>query len=131
MDKNIGVITFEDYKVLKINYEVNDNFNKDLFTGDINFQIGNGNEIIDDTMVIQLGVKLFEGINEEKRPFNMEVIIEGVFKKKDKTINLEEFIPNGLSILYPYLRAIVSTYTTNANILPINLPTININEYLK
>ena len=36
-----------------------------------------------------------------------------------------------VAILYPYARALVSTYTSNANIAPLILPTINVNQFLK
>ena len=33
--------------------------------------------------------------------------------------------------MYPYLRAIVSTYTASANVSPVILPAINVNAMLK
>lgn len=38
---------------------------------------------------------------------------------------------NAIAILFPYIRAIVSTYTAHANIVPVILPPMNINAYLK
>lgn len=42
-----------------------------------------------------------------------------------------DFEPNAIAILYPYVRSIISTYTTNSNVDPIILPTINVVEMLK
>ena len=44
---------------------------------------------------------------------------------------IENFKSNAVAILYPYARALVSTYTSNANIAPLILPTINVNQFLK
>ena len=48
----------------------------------------------------------------------------------DKPMKLEEipefFYPNSLAILFPYVRAFVSTMTLQANVRPIILPTINL-----
>ena len=33
--------------------------------------------------------------------------------------------------MYPYLRALVSTYTANSNVLPLILPAINVNAMLE
>ena len=38
---------------------------------------------------------------------------------------------NSVSILFPYLRSIVSTYTANSNVNTTILPTINVIKYLE
>lgn len=44
---------------------------------------------------------------------------------------LQNFETNAIAILFPYMRAIISTYTANANLAPVILPPMNINAYLK
>ena len=39
-----------------------------------------------------------------------------------------EFISNSIAILFPYVRAFVSTLTLQANIKPILLPTLNLSS---
>ena len=36
------------------------------------------------------------------------------------------FYPNSLAIIFPYIRAFVSTLTLQANVRPIVLPTVNL-----
>lgn len=50
---------------------------------------------------------------------------------EDAQSDIKFFEKNAIAILFPYLRAIVSTYTVNANVAPILLPAMNINEYLR
>ncbi|EXZ22215.1 pretranslocase subunit SecB family protein, partial [Bacteroides fragilis str. S13 L11] len=38
------------------------------------------------------------------------------------------FYPNSIAILFPYVRAFVSTLTLQANIKPILLPTLNLSS---
>lgn len=64
-------------------------------------------------------------------PFEMEVILKGYFGVENAQSDIKFFEKNAIAILFPYLRAIVSTYTVNANVAPILLPAMNINEYLR
>ena len=43
----------------------------------------------------------------------------------------DKFIKNAIAILYPYVRALISTYTANANINPLILPAINVNKLIE
>ena len=45
--------------------------------------------------------------------------------------DITRYEANAIAIMYPYLRAIVSTYTASANIAPVILPAINVNAMLK
>ena len=44
---------------------------------------------------------------------------------------IRDFEANAIAILFPYMRAIISTYTANANVAPVIIPPMNINAYLK
>ncbi|EGY78988.1 protein-export chaperone SecB [Peptoniphilus indolicus] len=129
--KNIdGIINFEDYRVLEVSYKLN----KEFYPEDainIKFDLGHGYQISDDQMLVQYGVKVFENAEKQNFPFEIKVIIEGLFTTKDSNVDFEKFLPNALAILFPYIRSIVSTYTAVANIAPLNLPTINTIQYLE
>lgn len=60
----------------------------------------------------------------------MEVILTGYFTEINNDNNMN-FEPNAIAILYPYVRAIVSTYTASANITPLLLPAINVNKLIE
>ena len=46
----------------------------------------------------------------------------------DPTINLDS---NAIAILYPYIRSIVSVYTSSINVPPLILPVINVNALIE
>ena len=78
--------------------------------------------------IVDLDVRIFE--DNEKYPFYMKVVLRGFFTIENNEDNIN-FEPNAIAILYPYIRSIVSTYTANANIMPLTLPVINVNKLLK
>lgn len=49
----------------------------------------------------------------------------------DEDMAKELLVVNGVTILFPYLRAMISNLTNVANVPTIVLPTINVIEYLK
>lgn len=59
----------------------------------------------------------------------VNVICEAQFSFQDP-VKIEKipdfFYPNSLAILFPYIRAFVSTITLQANVYPILLPTVNL-----
>lgn len=69
-------------------------------------------------------------INNEKNdmPFSIKVNVAGVFRLDNWEFsdNSELIKANTAAILFPYLRALVSMITTNANIPPYTIPVMNI-----
>ena len=78
-------------------------------------------------MEISLSTDIFKDI--EDAPFNMSVEIVGFFELEGIG-DIPHYEANAIAIMYPYLRAIISTYTSSANVMPIILPAININAVL-
>ena len=83
-----------------------------------------------------LTVDVFPRAREQDYPFECSVTVMGRFSA-ELSVNMEESVfhkrlsQNGLSILFPYVRAMVSDITRMANVTPVILPSINIVEYLK
>ena len=75
-------------------------------------------------MEISLSTEIFKDI--EDAPFSMSVEIIGFFELEGMG-DISHYEANAIAIMYPYLRAIISTYTSSANVMPIILPAININ----
>lgn len=63
----------------------------------------------------------------------MKVTIKGYFSidAEEAHIDVRMFEQNAIAILFPYLGAIVSIYTANANVAPVILPAMNINVYMR
>lgn len=126
MDKFKSKLIFNKYIVKDVLFEYNENFKERPV--EIEFKINKNVNYDKDRMIVDLKVKIFE--KDDKYPFHMAVSIRGFFtiENNDEEMNFE---PNAIAILYPYIRAIVSTYTANANINPLILPTINVNKLIK
>lgn len=124
-----GSINFEGYKILKASFDLNTEFSSDKPI-DISIGLGHNYQIEDTDMRVQLSVKVFEDAKNNDLPFELLLTIEGQFTF-DEGVDAKKFLPNALAILYPYIRAVVSSYTALANVTPLFLPTININNYLK
>lgn len=124
-----GKISFDEYRVLEVNYKLNTQFDSDESIM-ISFELGHDYQIYENGMNVQLGVKVFNDSENNGYPFEMNVNIEGIFSFEGN-VEGEKFLANALAILYPYIRAIISSYTSLANIPPLTLPTINIQQYLK
>lgn len=78
-------------------------------------------------MSINLVVEIFK--STKNPPFTMKVDMLGEFELVGED-NIERYKANAIAIMYPYVRAIVSTYTSSSNVLPVILPAINVNAML-
>ena len=66
-------------------------------------------------------------------PFTMKVTITGKFKLKDweSKDNIDFIKTNAVAIVYPFLRSLVATITSNANIPSYILPVFNIAAFFE
>lgn len=131
----MAVIEFKGYKVSKIDFEEGTIEAQSkgkikispVFTAD--FKKKDSNDAITD---VTLSFKMDKADN----PFYMYVAITGIFeyKSEDDTKNVGEdnlLKTNAVALLFPYLRSIITVITSQANISPLILPTMNIVEMLK
>lgn len=127
-----GVITFLDYKVNRIEFTNNDEYNGEEV--DIDFDVAAEFHVLEDgeNMVVVLKTAIFAPKEEKIYPFNMNVEIEGYFKSnfEVKEDEIRQYSKNAVAILFPYVRALVSSFTANANVTPLILPTVNVNKML-
>ena len=131
MSENRSILKFERYIVKKIVFETNEKYINKNEEIELPFEFDTNTIIKDDKMEIELGTTIFQNAEENDYPFEMEVILKGYFGVENAQSDIKFFEKNAIAILFPYLRAIVSTYTVNANVAPILLPAMNINEYLR
>ena len=129
MEKYQSVLRFIRYEVNEIYFKNNSNFKLNKYGTPIDLKIIPTVDIEDKNMNITLQIVIFEGAEQTNKPFEMKVNITGYFMAEG--CNPETLKANAIAILYPYVRAIVSTYTANANITPLILPTINVNKLIE
>lgn len=122
-------LIFENYKVNKVKFKTND-IKQQKQVWNLKFNINNITEVNKERnkMKITLIINIFEGL--EDAPFSMNVEISGFFELAGED-DITRYEANAIAIMYPYLRAIVSTYTASANVSPVILPAINVNAMLK
>ena len=77
---------------------------------------------------IELSFELSEDV-EIPSPIEIFIEIEGQFSVKED--NKSFIYDNATAILFPYLRALISTITANANLPSLIIPPINIVEIFK
>ena len=83
------------------------------------------------SMVIDLTVDIFKNAVEKNFPFEMSVTVEGYYSLEMQDEDILKYERNAIAILYPYVRAIVSSYTATANVNPLILPAINVNKLIE
>lgn len=134
MMENINsVFRFDRYIVKEIQFDYNLGFDSDEEI-DISFDIDASHEIDTEKrcMVTVLDVTIFDNPVENNYPFKMYIQLAGIFSMQEGDINdIEKFKPNSISILFPYVRALVTSFTASANVTPLILPTINVNAYIQ
>ncbi len=132
MDKR-GVITFLDYKVNKIEFVNNSEYNGDEV--DVDFDVTAQFKVSQDgqEMIVVLKTDIFAPKEEKIYPFRMTVEVEGYFESNfdQQEDKISQYGKNAVAILFPYVRALVSSFTSNANVTPLILPTVNVNRLLE
>lgn len=125
----ISSLKFNNYIVNEVNFKSN-RIQDDKKSWRLTFDITNSTKVNEkrDKMEIILKVNVFK--NQETAPFNMEVEVSGFFELEGED-DITKYEANAIAIMYPYLRAIVSTYTSAANVAPVILPAINVNAMLR
>ena len=126
-----GIIRFEKYEVEEIQFKLNSADEEEEVDIDIKMEV----EVTSDDnehMRIRLIIHIFDEAIKNRYPFEMKVVVVGYFSiGVEKDNDIAHYQANAIAILYPYIRAIVSTYTASANVTPLILPTVNVNKFLK
>lgn len=132
MDDCKSKLSFKDYVVSKIEFKNNLECDEDQITIDFDFdskiEFKNDREFD-----LHLWVELFKDAENNKYPFNFRAELIGFFEidqcdENKKKIYAEQ---NSVAILFPYVRALITTYTGLANVNPLILPPINVVKYLE
>lgn len=129
-----SVLQFNHYIVKKVEFDYNLECEENEDGVNIDFDIDADFKVNEDAteMVVFLNMVIFDNPIENNYPFKMKLEMVGIFSMKlgeDEDISF--YKSNAVAILFPYARALVSSYTANSNVTPLVLPTININKLLQ
>ena len=120
------------YRVEKTYFEINKDFNfESLQSVTINPHFNRViTKINQNEYVIMLSVEITKDKHEAVIPFYAEAKMSSIFYFNDwESVSKKDIaLSNATAILFPYLRALLSTITTNGSVPPYVLPVMNINR---
>lgn len=125
-----SVLIFNGYSISNMKFERNYDYQSQQEM-ELNFDFEVHSHISDekDEAVLQMTCNIFE---EEYKtgdaPFYLELTLNAYFGV-DGQVDIERFQVNGMAILLPYLRSIITSFTSQAGISPVILPTINVYSF--
>lgn len=120
-----SVLKFRNYIVDFVKYNTNSNFNNKDSEIKIDFDINREiRSIRENKYAVSIILEVFPDSKTNNYPFSLELKITGFFELEIEDHDLLE--QNAIAILFPYARALVSTYTANSNVEPLILPPINV-----
>lgn len=129
---NRSVLRFDKYIVKTINFEINEEFLSQNKNVNLDFDIDAKSLSEGNRLIVEVRAQIFKDAVKRGYPFEMNVVLKGYFSMvSEGKIDISIFETNAIAILFPYLRALVSSYTANANVTPVLLPAMNINEYIR
>lgn len=129
MDEIKSALLFKKYIVNQVFFKTNNKYEEPENGISIKMEITPKVEVDKENMNVTLNCDIFSNAEENNYPFEMSVSLTGFFSTKGSSTDV--FVKNAIAILFPYIRAIVSTYTANANVPPLILPAINVNKLIE
>ncbi|NBL00678.1 MAG: hypothetical protein EOM50_22300 [Erysipelotrichia bacterium] len=133
------VLKFKNYTVNKMFFQENTLFDKKIKELNLN-PIFNYTIIPTDnvnTKNLLFNVKIGD-LESEDSPFYIDIVINGLFEyvpeENELELSMDDYLKeNGIAILFPYARSIISTLTSqsNSSYPTIILPTINVPEVVR
>lgn len=127
--ESTSILEFKNYIVKSVEFKINEEYDGDSV--DLDFKMKAGYKFLNDSMnefSTLIEVMIFEEALSNNYPFTMKLEVEGFFKvnSDDENVINDMVTKNSISILFPYVRSLVSTYTANSNINTLVLPPINV-----
>jgi preprotein translocase subunit SecB len=117
-------LKFINYVVDTVEFRNNPNFEANEVSIDFNIRPEYIND--DGDLIVILEVDVFKDAVANNYPFELSIRMIGYFKLEGEG-DADKFRENALAIMYPYVRALVTGYTSNSNVSPLILPVINVN----
>lgn len=117
-----------EYSVINFSYSINKDFSSKEETLQIPFKFTN---VITGINEDNFSIDIISKIEDAGFPFVLNCTIRAVFNVEKWEENKEQNEMTALTILFPYMRTLVTTLTSAAEVQPIILPVMNIVELVK
>ena len=125
MEKETAQFRLADYRISKSLIEIHPEKGDAAANLKVRFGHPNQIDIKDGTLVYPMGVK----IEDENSVINIDVTMLGMFEFDKDIQETQSFTEvNAPAILFPYLRAYITTLSSLSGIHPIILPTLNMTK---
>lgn len=127
-----STLKFKNYIVEKIEFDVN--FDCTGTEKEIEFNLNNTCKFEDNNFLLTLDVIVFPDAKKNDFPFTIRIRMTGLFEidsKESEETKLDFAEKNSIAILFPYVRSLLSIYTSNSNVGTLILPPINVVKYLQ
>ncbi len=127
-NKGVSSLKFINYVVDSVEFRNNPAFEADEVS--IKFDIRPQYIEDDNELILIIEVDVFKDAIANNYPFEISIRMIGYFKLEGDG-DIIRFRNNALAIMYPYIRTLVTGYTSNSNVTPLILPVINVNAMFK
>lgn len=125
MEKETARFRFLDYRIIKSLIELHPENGETSSKLSVSLGVPENINISDNNITYPMNVS----IQDENNVLNIEVNIVGNFEIDKDTEDLQSFIEiNAPAILFPYIRAHITTITSLSGIKPVILPTLNMTK---
>jgi len=131
-EKKYLALNFKRYLINSIDFKYNPEYTGGKANMDIEF--GHSVAVKNSEARVSLKCMLFRKAKKEEKPFHLEVHMTGIFEFQTELEGEElnnVLRHQGINILFPYLRAVISNITGNTGLPPIILPLLNVNQLIK
>lgn len=130
----MAVINFLDYQLTGLKYEKNYDF-LEREDGNVGYEpVFNYSVANTDYEKNLYEVKVSVGINATEFPFvvSVDLVAQFNFDSENPDDNFEDFLPNALAIVFPYLRSAVSQLSLMSNeYSALQFPTVNLYQLIQ
>ncbi|MEJ6952080.1 protein-export chaperone SecB [Natronospora cellulosivora (SeqCode)] len=136
-EHNLSKFYFDGYIINNIEFDFNSQFDNEGDILELDFNLDYSVKIDEEENhkgSTQLRIKIWEDAYNNNYPFKLSVEIIGFFsadKEMDKKKFAEMCESNGTAILFPFLRSVITDITKNANVTPLVMPLINVENFIK
>lgn len=123
-DRDLSSLKFLDYAVERVEFHNNMAFE----AKEVSIKFDIRPEYIEENndLMLILDVDVFPDAAANHYPFELFIRVTGYFKKEGSG-EISQFRNHALAIMYPYIRSLVTGYTSHSNVAPLILPVINVN----
>lgn len=121
---SVSSLKFVNYMVDTVKFQNNPSFEANEVS--IKFDIRPEYIEDDNDLMLILEVDVFKDTVANNYPFEIFIRMIGYFRLEGDG-DIGKIRNNALAIMYPYIRTLVTGYTSNSNVTPLILPVINVN----